>query len=101
MAPGTLICRTCGTTNEIVGIVGRRDTCGNCGADLRSCRHCRHHDPSGAGDCRETQAEPVPDKEKANFCDFFQPALGGAKGKGDNLSKAEAERKWEELFAKK
>lgn len=95
------ICKACGKENEVGDIIGRRDTCLSCGADLRACIQCRHYDTNVADDCREPQAETVPDKEKANFCDYYQTAQGGLRGEGKNLSKSEAEKKWEELFAKK
>jgi len=45
--------------------------CVNCGKDLRSCKNCRFYLSGARGDCRETNAEPQPDKERANFCDWF------------------------------
>ena len=95
------ICQACGAENEVGEAISRRDVCQSCGADLRACRQCRHYDTSTADDCREPLAEPVPDKEKANFCDFYQPARGGPQQSGGTISKSEAEKKWEELFAKK
>ncbi len=101
MVQDIFICRACGGETAIGEIVGRRDTCDGCGAYLRACIQCRHYDTSYSHDCREPQAEPVADKEKANFCDFYQPAQGGPAGRETGLSKTEAEKKWEELFAKK
>ena len=102
MSGGVFVCRVCGRETAVGEIIGRRDNCESCGAALRSCLQCRHHDPAYSNDCRELQAEPVPDKEKANFCEFYQPAQGGpGPGKGGSLSKSEADRKWEELFGKK
>jgi hypothetical protein len=63
---------------EIVGNqVGRRDICPGCGADLRSCRNCRHFDLSAAKQCKEPFAEVPEDKDEANFCEFFQIGEGG------------------------
>jgi hypothetical protein len=58
--------------------VGFRDTCDSCRADLHACRHCRHHDPRAANECREPQAERVLDRERANRCEWFSPAEGAA-----------------------
>ncbi|MBW1713989.1 MAG: hypothetical protein JRJ59_12680, partial [Deltaproteobacteria bacterium] len=91
----------CGQKNETGRTIGRRDVCQHCGADLRACRQCRHYYPGAHNDCRETQAELVVDKDRSNFCDFFQPAQGGPESGPDNLSKNEAQKKWEELFGKK
>ncbi len=101
MERGIFVCKACGTENKVGDIIGRRDTCDSCGKDLRSCIQCRHYDTSTSNDCREPQAEPVADKEKANFCGFFQPAQGGPRGKSKTLSKSQADKQWEKLFAKK
>jgi hypothetical protein len=45
--------------------------CLSCGKDLRSCKNCKFYLPGSRGDCRETSAEGQPDKERANFCDWF------------------------------
>lgn len=52
---------------------GRMDVCGGCSKDTRVCLNCRFHDPGSYNECRETVAERVVDKEKANFCDHFKP----------------------------
>ena len=101
MPGGTFVCRACGAETAVSEIIGRRDTCDRCGADLRSCIQCRHYDTASSNDCREPQAELVADKEKANFCDYYQPARENLGGKDKNLSRSDAEKKWEELFAKK
>jgi hypothetical protein len=54
--------------------VGFRDTCRACGSDLHTCRNCTHHDPSAYNECRESQAERVADRERANRCDWFAPS---------------------------
>jgi hypothetical protein len=51
--------------------VGRRDACPSCGADLRCCLNCLFRDPAVSKQCRETAAELVREKAKANFCDYF------------------------------
>ncbi|OFZ27106.1 MAG: hypothetical protein A2381_10640 [Bdellovibrionales bacterium RIFOXYB1_FULL_37_110] len=49
----------------------RRDECDKCGASLRCCRMCIHYDISSYNECRESVAERILEKEKANFCDYF------------------------------
>ncbi len=66
-----MICAGCGRDLGRPERVGRRDVCPQCGADLRTCRQCRFHDPAAAHACREPQAEPVVDQTRANFCDYF------------------------------
>jgi len=69
-----VVCRGCGTDAGVRERVGRRDACPSCGVDLHSCRQCRHYDVRLDNECRESQAERVLDKERANFCDWFAPA---------------------------
>lgn len=78
-------CFACGTDAGLrAGArVGHRESCARCGADLHVCRNCRHHDPSRANECREPNAEPVRDRERANGCEWFAPAEGGAAGARD------------------
>ena len=108
--------------------VSRRDECPRCGADLRACLNCTFYAESKANACSEPQAEPVKEKDRANYCDFFgfkeTDPRGHARG---NLSsehgeregatghpragapvidqkksgKAEAEKLWNELFKKR
>ena len=58
--------------------VGFRDSCESCESDLHVCRNCAHHDPSAYNECRETNAERVSERERANLCDYF--AAGDAEG---------------------
>lgn len=69
-------CFRCNTTLTLPdGPVGRRESCAQCGADVRVCLNCQNYDPKAYNDCREPQAERVLDKTAANFCDHFR--LGG------------------------
>jgi len=72
MAADGLLCWNCGKPTGITGRVARSDSCESCLADLRCCRGCRHFDPTRRAQCRETVEAPIKDKEKNNFCDFFQ-----------------------------
>lgn len=58
--------------------VGFRDECGHCGADLHVCRNCAHHDPAAYNECRESSAERVNDRERANRCEWFRPGTDNA-----------------------
>ena len=51
--------------------VSRNDSCSHCHSDLHVCKNCRFHDPTVHNQCRETQAEWVSDRERANFCDYL------------------------------
>jgi hypothetical protein len=65
-------CYRCDHDPGVIERVGRRDACLSCGADLHCCRNCELYDPSFHNQCRETQAERQVDKERSNFCDYFQ-----------------------------
>jgi hypothetical protein len=39
---------------------------------------CSFHDPGAYRECRESSAEWVKDKEKANKCEFFSPKKDSA-----------------------
>lgn len=69
-------CHRCGT--EIAeNNLGRQDSCTKCGMDTRVCKNCKHYDRSYNNECREEQAPRQVEKEKATFCEWFQPRSGG------------------------
>lgn len=65
------MCWKCGK-NITEDVIGRTSVCSFCNADLRCCRNCRHYSKSHSKECKENIDEEIFDKEKANFCDFFQ-----------------------------
>jgi hypothetical protein len=74
-------------------MVGRRDTCPSCMADIRCCKMCQFYDPKAYNECRESSADRVQDKEKANFCDYFKIGSHGSnpdQARQDALAKAAA-----------
>ena len=72
-----------------------RDECPACGRDLHICLNCAFYDANAYRQCRESIREPVQDKEKANYCDFFRSAAGGAAPAG---SENNALAKLQDLF---
>ena len=66
-----LVCHFCGAPIAIGEPIPRDSECDACGHDLRCCRNCRHYDPRYNNSCRETMAEPVEDKQRRNFCEYF------------------------------
>ena len=73
---------------------GRELACLGCDKPTRVCRNCRHYAPGRPDDCMEPLAEPVSDKERANFCELFDPAItpvaaSGSPGQADALEQAE------------
>jgi len=66
-----LQCHVCGAPVTIDEPIPRDAECGSCRNDLRCCRNCRHWDPRYTNECTETMAEPVEDKARRNFCEYF------------------------------
>ncbi len=64
-------CVYCGTEIEVDGRIGRLEDCLKCGRYLHACIQCKLYDRGYHNDCRESQSVMVGDKEKANFCEFF------------------------------
>ena len=79
--------------------VPRDSECPSCGRDLHVCRACRHHDPGVNNQCREPHAEWVTDRERANFCEFYQLA-DAPTGPGVADRSAEVRKKLDDLFRK-
>ena len=96
-----LHCFKCGTPYPIKDRIGRKDTCPKCDADLHCCLNCRHYNRSAHNECNEPQAEWVRDKDRANFCDYFEPRRGASAGTRRPSSADNARARFEDLFKKK
>jgi hypothetical protein len=97
------MCWYCGSPITGPEPLGRSLRCDQCGKDLRVCRHCRFYLPGSRGDCSESQAEPEPDKERGNFCDWFSldprfrsPTAGEQRGQ---KAASSAKSAFEDLFS--
>ncbi|VAV84074.1 hypothetical protein MNBD_DELTA01-714 [hydrothermal vent metagenome] len=66
------ICFSCKKTIDLTGKPGRGDSCQFCAADLKVCLNCRFYDDSSYNECREPQAERVKEKDRSNYCDYFE-----------------------------
>jgi len=98
--PG-LVCWKCGASLAHLSLpLSRRDECRQCRAELHVCRLCVDYDERVAKKCREPIAEEVSDKERANFCDYFQPRAG-AHRPADTSAAAAARLELERLFGKR
>ncbi len=82
------ICFQCRQEIPAERIILREDECPHCFSDLHACRNCRFYDPASSNLCSEPQADWVTDKERANFCEFFDFAERSRPGEGahDSLS---------------
>jgi len=47
--------------------------CGKCRADLHTCTHCTHFDPSVSNECRQPIRDYVSSKAKRNQCELYTP----------------------------
>ena len=65
-------CHRCGWEYPLSGQPGRSEACDRCGADLRVCLNCVSYDAHVAHQCRDRRAEPVMDKDRGNFCEYFE-----------------------------
>lgn len=69
----------------------REATCPGCRKSTHVCRNCSFFAPGKPNDCREPLVERVTDKDRANFCGYFEPADTSAASKQsspDDLLKA-------------
>jgi hypothetical protein len=72
--------------------LSRRSKCRQCNADLHVCRQCRFYDTSKNNSCAEPMAERVVNKEKANFCDYFEPGTAAFQSNDKTESDASREK---------
>jgi NAD-dependent SIR2 family protein deacetylase len=70
----------------------RSEECAYCYASLHCCKMCGFYDATAYNECKESSADRIVEKEKANFCDFFILKGGSGSGpeKDDLLSAADA-----------
>lgn len=77
------VCWSCGT--RLLAVDYQRESeCPACRKQTHVCRNCRFYEPGRPADCREPIAEPVNDKQRANFCDYFEPGSDVHKPGADN-----------------
>lgn len=95
-----IVCHSCKKELSQEDKIGFRQDCPYCGHDLHSCVQCTHYDVKVYNECKETMADRILEKEKANYCEFFgvksaDPLANPNQAKLDLLAQAEA------LFKKK
>ncbi len=67
------VCWSCGQ-HLAAAEYTREGECPACRKQTHVCRNCRFFERGRPNDCQEPIAEYVNDKERANFCDYFDPA---------------------------
>lgn len=71
--PDTCVCWKCGATlPELLLPLPRHEECPHCRTQLHVCRMCEFYAPEAPQQCREPVADPVADKQRANFCGYFR-----------------------------
>ena len=116
MAGHKVSCWSCGLTWEFSPPLARGELCLGCRRDAKVCLNCKFYDRHANRECLESQADLVKDKEKSNFCDWFEAAskdgVIGSKENGNPLdalfggaaepkSKSKLEDELEAFFKKK
>lgn len=91
-------CWKCATSLEASDYT-RGSSCNHCGLDTRVCRNCIFFDAHAHNQCRENQADRVVEKERSNFCDYFDPTTRA--GAQPDFSRDAARSAAEALFRKK
>ena len=93
-------CFSCNAAVELAAgeRIGFRDTCEKCDSDLHVCLNCIHYDSNAYNQCRETNAEWVSDRERANRGDYF--ADGDRPRDSAGAEPARARAALDELFKK-
>ncbi len=75
--------------------------CESCGSDAKVCLNCDFYDEGAQWQCRETISEPVREKNRANFCDFFRlAAASGAGPAGKGVAKDETKDVAKDAFSR-
>ncbi len=88
-------CYNCGEEFEVK--VYRNTECYSCGKDAKVCLNCKFYSPGSHWDCSESIREAVREKDRANFCDFFEPGSNYKGSAGENKEK-DAKKAFDSLF---
>lgn len=90
-------CSFCGAEIPAKERVDFRAECPACGRDAHICLNCALYEPGAYNECREPQADWVPDREKANRCEYFRPSTTRS---SSSQRASDARSKLNDLFKK-
>jgi hypothetical protein len=94
-----IACYRCGASLATLSLpFSRQDECPACQNYLHVCKMCVFFDPRVPRQCREDGADDVRDKDRLNFCDWYEPseaAFDAASKQEEDEARAAAE----DLFA--
>ena len=92
-------CYNCGHEFDRDLVVTRSSECPSCNQPIRCCKNCVFYEPGAHWDCRETIPDPVFEKERANFCDYFRlRAQAPPTGAGESRAQ-QARNDFDSLFS--
>lgn len=95
------VCWKCGASLAQLSLpFTKQDECKACRAPLHVCKLCKFYEIGVAKQCREPIAEEVRDKERANYCDYFEPKLAAYSNRTDQQAAA-AQAQLDALFGGK
>ena len=89
-------CHQCGWEWNLTGQPGRSESCPQCRSDLRVCLNCESFDTRAAHQCRDRRAEPVMEKDRGNYCEYFE--MTRKEAKNAQGSSADATERLKKLF---
>lgn len=76
-----LLCWRCqGSLDAVPQPFARAAECPHCNADLHVCKLCRFFDAAARRGCKEPVADEVTDKDRSNFCGYFEPTAANVGG---------------------
>ena len=84
-------CHACGTRLPRDLPIFRETECPRCSKPLKVCLNCTFYEKGLQWDCRESIPEPVREKDRANFCDYFR-LREGTGDQADGLTEQRAEQ---------
>src|SRR5574341_863102 len=91
-------CYRCGRTVSPDSPLLQYELCPYCSSAVHCCLNCLYYDDFSPNKCSEPAADWVPDKQKANFCRFFEMAEPEVLKKPMESDKAKLY--WETLWRK-
>lgn len=92
-------CYQCGKEWKLDGQPGRSESCHSCNEDLRICLNCIFYDSRVAHQCKERRAEPIIEKNRSNFCEYFDFIIRDWTGEESDLSSSKkAKEAFQKLF---
>ena len=92
-------CYFCGASIPADTKIYRTTLCRSCSNPLKICYNCRFYDPQAPYQCLEHILEPVEDKETANFCEYFTPALRSSSKSSNEEAHQKAVDAFNSLFS--